>query len=474
MTNLNTQEIDLKIEKQRNHKIAAKNTTAKYRLDKLKKLKKKILDYKLDIDAAVAQDFGKPQIEVDLTEVMPVVSMINLMEKELAIWMKDQKIKAPLLFKGTKSVVRYEGKGNCLVISPWNYPFQLTLYPVITSFAAGNTTLLKPSEFTPATNAICKKLIEEVFDDNEVAIVDGAIEETTYLLDQEWDHIFFTGSTNVGKIVMNAASKYLASVSLELGGKSPALVDEKVNLDAALDKLVWGKLVNSGQTCVAPDYILCFEDQADNIINGLIHKIKQFYPGEHWADSKDYSKIITSRHAQRLKDLIDEAVKDGAQVRYGGEADAESRVVAPTILSGVTPQMRVMQEEIFGPVLPVVTFKSKQEMIEFVNSIDNALSMYVFSSDKTFIDDVIKETFNGGVTVNDTLIHVGHPLLPFGGAGKSGIGKYHGEYGFEEFSNLRPVVKRDLDLGATYFYPPYDDKKANVVTSLLKKFSQIF
>jgi aldehyde dehydrogenase (NAD+) len=291
MSDNTTQEIESLFNKQKAYKRIAKNTDAKYRLQKLKAVKKKILEHRQEILDALSIDFRKPHVESDMTELMPVISMINLMEKELPVWMKDQKVKSPLVLKGTKNLVRYEGKGNCLVISPWNYPFHLSLYPVLTSFAAGNTTILKPSEFTVKTNEVCKKIISECFDENEVAVIEGEVETTTQLLDKPWDHIFFTGSTPVGKIIMQAASKHLASVSLELGGKSPAIIDKDVDIKSAIDKLTWGKMVNGGQTCVAPDYILCYREQEENIINGIIGKIKEFYPQENWSDCKDFSKL---------------------------------------------------------------------------------------------------------------------------------------------------------------------------------------
>lgn len=456
------------------YKFQMKNTSARYRLEKLTQMKKLILDKKDEISLALSQDFHKPKVETELTEIMPVVSMINLLEKQLPSWMADEKVKAPLLFKGSKSWIRREGKGTCLIIAPWNYPFQLAMYPLLTAFAAGNTSILKPSEFTPHTNKIISLLVEQVFSPQEVQIFEGEVDVSTELLKLPFDHIFFTGSTNVGKIVMEAASKNLASVALELGGKSPVIVDRGINFEEAGKKIAWAKLVNGGQTCVAPDYMLVHKDDESQIVDSLVSNIKSFYEGQDWAKEKDYNHIISTRHAERLNFLIQDAVEKGAEIKFGGEYFADEDVVAPTILSNVNNDMKIMQEEIFGPVLPIVTVESNQQILDYINQHDNALAMYIFSDSNSNIELFMSQTFNGGVTINDALIGVGHPLLPFGGAGKSGIGKYHGKFGFDEFSNLRSVLRRNLDLGASYFYPPYTTQKEGIVSSLLKKFSSIF
>lgn len=465
--------INTSFELQRNFKLQMKNTSAKYRLEKLAKIKKLILEKKDEISLALYQDFHKPKIETELTEIMPVISMINLLEKELPEWMSDEKIKTPLLFKGAKSWIRREAKGNCLIISPWNYPFQLSIYPLLTSFAAGNTSILKPSEFTPHTNKIVQLIIEQVFSVQEVQIFEGDAGVSTELLKLPFDHIFFTGSTNVGKVVMEAASKHLASVALELGGKSPVIVDRGIDFSTAAQKIAWAKLVNGGQTCVAPDYMLIHRDDQEIMVDELIKHIKKFYT-QDWSKDKDYNQIITKRHAERLHFLIQDAVSKGASIKFGGEYFAETNTISPTILTGVTSDMKIMQEEIFGPVLPVVALESNQEILNYINKHDNALAMYIFSNNQSNIDLFMEQTCNGGVTINDALINVGQPLLPFGGAGKSGLGKYHGKFGFDEFSNLRAVMKRDLDLGTSYFYPPYTSKKEGIVSTLLKKFSSIF
>ena len=469
MTNQYTQAFDL----QKKFKSKAKNTTASYRLDKIRKVKEIILSRNKDIADALSLDFHKPALETDLTEILPLITMINLLEKKLPLWMSDEKVSSPLLFKGSKSWIRKEGKGNCLILSPWNYPFQLALYPVLTAFAAGNTCIIKPSEYTPNTNKIIDEILKAVFSEEEVTLFEGGVDSSTELLKLPFDHIFFTGSTPVGKIVMKAASEHLASVALELGGKSPVFIDKNTNMEKTVKKIIWGKLVNGGQTCVAPDYILVHESEHDEFISTCKSQIKSFY-GDDFINSLDYNHIITRSHAQRLSTMVEDARDSGAVVEVGGELDSEKNILTPTILTNVNRDMKIMQEEIFGPVLPVLTYKTIDDALEIINSFDNALAMYIFSDDKNITEHLMQETNNGGVTINDTLMAVGHPTLPFGGAGKSGIGKYHGKHGFDEFSNLRSIMRRDFDLGTSYFYPPYNASKAKVVTKLLEKFSSLF
>ena len=474
------EQIQKAFELQRSHKISMKNSSIYYRINKLEQLRQLIVGHKEEICNALHADFHKPAVETELTEIMPILSMINLLKSKLPTWAADHKIKAPLLFKGSKSWVRYEGKGNCLVISPWNYPFQLSIYPILTAFAAGNTVICKPSEYTPHTNKVVIELMSQVFSPEELQFFEGELETSNALLDLPFDHIFFTGSTNVGKVVMAAAAKHLASISLELGGKSPTIVDKGHDLKAAAQKIAWGKFVNGGQTCVAPDYVLVHPEDEEKLVSNLISQIEKFYPKNdngaqnNWKNAKDYNHIITERHAKRLNELVEDAVNKGAKLAYGGEFHAEQCILAPTILTNVNQDMLVMQEEIFGPILPIVTQQSIQDMVSYINTYDNALAMYVFSDKQENINYLMDHTYNGGVTINDCLVAVGHPLLPFGGAGKSGIGRYHGKYGFEECSNLRPVMRRDLDLGVSYFFPPYTDKKRELVSNLLKKFSGLF
>lgn len=464
-------DIDNILKRQQEYRYHMRNTPIEFRLEKLKKIKKIIVDNTYAIARAIEKDFRKSTMEVKLTEILPLISMLNVLEKKLPKWAKEKKVKTPFLYKGTKSWIRYEGKGNCLIISPWNYPFQLALYPIFTAFAAGNTVICKPSEFTPNTNAIMNKLLSEVFTSEEVYFVEGNQEVASYLLDKPFDHIFFTGSTQVGKIVMEKAAKHLASVGLELGGKSPTVVDRNVNLSEVAKKVVWGKFMNAGQTCVAPDYLLIHEEDRDQFVDLLKSSIKSLYGNsENWIEVKDFNQIVTHKHAQRLNDLLTDAVEKGATIVYGGEYFPDHKILGPTILINVTKDMKLMQEEIFGPILPIITKNSIEDQINFINEFDNALAKYIFSNNKENINKLINYTSNGGVTINECMMAVGHPWLPFGGAGKSGIGRYHGELGFQEFSNIRPIMRRDFDLGTSYFYPPYDKQKNSILFYLFKKF----
>lgn len=469
------QQINDAFELQQKYKYQMRNTSISYRVDKLKKIKALLVEQTYEIAQAIEKDFRKSTMEVKLTEILPLISMINVLEKKLPKWSKVKKVKTPLLYKGTKSWIRYEGKGNCLVISPWNYPFQLSLYPLLTAFAAGNTVICKPSEFTPNTNKIIVDLVSKVFTPSEVQFIEGDSSVSSALLDKPFDHIFFTGSTQVGKIVMEKAAKHLASVGLELGGKSPTVVDSGVNIGEVAQKVVWGKFMNAGQTCVAPDYLLINSGDLEELIDKLKHNIQKLYGNkEDWVEIKDFNQIVTHRHAQRLNDLLTDAVEKGATIVYGGKYFPEHKILGPTILINVTKDMRLMQEEIFGPILPIITLNSIDEKIEFINTFDNALAKYIFSNNPKNIQKLIDHTSNGGVTINECMMAVAHPWLPFGGAGKSGIGRYHGELGFHEFSNIRPIMERKYDLGTSYFYPPYSDQKNSILYSLMKKFTNWF
>lgn len=459
---------------QSEHRPIARKSSAAYRLGKLKAIKSLILKEKTAIANAMEKDFRKPRVESDLTEIMPVVSMLNMLEKKLASWMKDEKVGSPPLFAGTKSWIRREAKGNCLIISPWNYPFQLAAYPVLTAFAAGNTCMVKPSEFTPETNKVLIDLFSRVFNQKEAAFFEGESDVSQALLKLPFDHIFFTGSTRVGGLVAEAAAKHLASATLELGGKSPCVVDGSLDLREFAARIAWGKLVNAGQTCVAPDYVLIQKEYVEKLCRALKASVEKFYPGGNFAASDDYSQIITSRHGERLKKMLEQAQEGGAEVVFGGRYHGGQRVMEPAIVVNPPEDCDLMNEEIFGPVLPVIGLANKEEMADFINKRDNPLALYVCSGDDKFLDYFLDSTCSGGATLNDTLINVGHPALPFGGAGKSGLGRYHGKHGFDEFSRLRAVSKRTRGMGADYFYPPYTKTKTSLVDWLLRKFSRLF
>ena len=457
---------------QRNNRYQVRRSSAAHRIEKLKKMKGLIIKKKSKIEAAMRADFGKSSVETELTEIMPVISMINYTCKHLKKWMKPHKVSGGPLFFGTKCMVSYESKGNVLVISPWNYPFQLAMYPLLTAYSAGNTVILKPSEFTPETNKILIELLSEVFTTDEVAVVEGEVEASQALLDLAFDHIFFTGSTPVGKIVMEKASKHLAGVSLELGGKSPAIIGKDFDLKVAAQRIVWGKFVNGGQTCVAPDYVLVEKSREEELVKLIVENIKLFY-NEQFEMNEDYCQIITPRHAERLQELIADSKSRGAKIVFGGHLFGNNKH-EPTIIQNLDFDHKVMQEEIFGPLLPIIAVDSNKDMVKIINDMDNPLAMYLFTNSQDVLEYFQANTTSGGFSVNETLLHVGHSGLIFGGAGKSGIGRYHGFEGFAELSNQRSVLIRKFDTKMSYFYPPYTDKKKKILDFLIEKFHYLF
>jgi aldehyde dehydrogenase (NAD+) len=454
---------------QKNYHSILKNTDSAYRISKLQAFKKVILENQVEIENALIEDFGKSRVETNLTEILPVISMINNYSKNLKKWMKRKYIYSGPLFFGTKSSVSFQAKGNCLVISPWNYPFQLAIYPLLTAFSAGNSVILKPSEFTPATNKIIIKIIKLVFKTEEVSVIEGAVDASNLLLEKPFNHIFFTGSTPVGKIIMEKASKHLASVALELGGKSPVILDDEYSIEKAAMNIAWGKHVNSGQTCVAPDYVFVPANNRVEFVERYIESIEQMY-GQNFETNPDYCKIISSKHAERLKKMINEAIEKGATLEYGGELYPNGKL-QPTLLTSVTDDMSIMKEEIFGPVLPIFDYNNLDDVISYINRNDNPLALYVYSNSKDTQNKFLEQTNSGGINFNESLLHVGNPKLPFGGAGKSGIGRYHDHYGFEEMSNIRSVMHRKFNSGLSFFYPPYTSLKKRVVDQVLKRFS---
>jgi len=458
--------------KQRANQATLKRTTAGQRTAKLHRLRDAIVAREREIRAALFADFRKAPTEVDLTEVVPVLTELKDAIKHLADWMRPDRVATPMTLVGTHSSVHYEPKGVVLIIGPWNYPFQLVLAPLIAAVAAGNCVVIKPSELTPATSRVVVDLLGAVFAEDEVAVVEGGAAETQQLLALPFDHFFFTGSTRVGRIVAEAAARHLASTTLELGGKSPAVVDDSADLPSTAKRLVWGKFVNSGQTCIAPDYILVSEQRERALVEALSSSIADLY-GATAADRKrspDLCRVINVRNFDRLKRLLDDSVRQGAQVELGGDTDAAERYIAPTILTRVTGDTAIMSEEIFGPILPILTYKSFAEVAPFITARDKPLALYVFGEDEGRVDTLIAETTAGGTCVNNTLIHFANHNLPFGGVGPSGTGNYHGFYGFKAFSHERAVLRQGrLDL-LHQFYPPYTPKIARMLTWMRRLF----
>ncbi|MFM6914367.1 MAG: aldehyde dehydrogenase family protein, partial [Aquirufa sp.] len=384
----------------------------------------------------------------------------------LKSWMKPQKVDTPLLLLGTQGYVQMEAKGMCLIIAPWNYPFNLAICPMLLAIAAGNAVILKPSELSPATSAFIKKMITALFDRSEVAVFEGDASVSTYLLEQKFDHIFFTGSPAIGKVVMSAAAKHLTSVTLELGGKSPAIVGPEVNVEEAAAKIAWGKFLNNGQTCIAPDYLYLHEKNYFSFLKALEATVETFY-GKNVAKSKDYARIVNRRHFDRIVSLLEDAKEKGAQVLFGGRTDADDCFIEPTVLINCTSEMRIMQEEIFGPILPVMSYQDEMEITANIRQGDKPLALYVFSTNTEFNQYILDHTSSGTSVVNDCLIQFGHNELPFGGVNHSGIGKSGGHYGFVEFSNQKSVVIQRTNL-LKNFYPPYGVKVRWMIDFVLK------
>ncbi|QSE98224.1 aldehyde dehydrogenase family protein [Fulvivirga lutea] len=424
------------------------------------------------IKAAVYQDFKKPASEVDISEIYPVTSEIKHALESLTSWAKPKKIDAPLSLLGTTSHIQYEPKGACLIIAPWNYPFSLAIGPLVSCLAAGNTAVIKPSEMTPNTSILIEEMISDLFDKEIVSVINGGVEVSQELLALPFDHIFFTGSPQVGKVVMKAAAENLTSVTLELGGKSPVIVDERTDISDAAEKIAWGKYLNNGQTCIAPDYALVHENIKDKFEEKLTTKVKELFSADETKiqDSPDYGRIVNAKHYARLTSLIDEAVSTGAEILFGGDANSDDNFIPPMALTNVSMNSRMMEEEIFGPVLPIISYNNLEEAIGIINSKPKPLALYYFGRSSKNRKKVLKETSSGNVCINDCVIHFGHANLPFGGVNNSGIGKAHGYYGFLAFSNEKGVLKQRIGLTSTKsIYPPYSNFK-KLVIRILKKY----
>jgi aldehyde dehydrogenase (NAD+) len=459
--------------KQRANQAAVKRTTAEERIGKLKRLRAAIVEREAAIREAIYKDFRKSVTEVDLTEIYATLVEIKDAVGSLARWMKPQQVSTPMSLFGTRSWVHHEPRGVVLIIGPWNYPFQLVISPLVAAVAAGNCVVCKPSELTANTSALLVELIGAVFSAEEVAVVEGGPEETQRLLALPFDHYFFTGSTRVGKIVAAAAAQHLASTTLELGGKSPAVIDDSADLATTANRLVWGKLVNGGQTCIAPDYVFVSERRQAELVNELRRSIGEMYGAteDDRRKSPDLCRIINRRNFDRLKAMLDDSVSQGAKVEVGGGSDAGELFIAPTVLTNVKPDAPVMAEEIFGPILPILTYKKLEEVPPFITARDKPLALYVFGSDQRAIDSVINSTTAGGTCINNALIHFANPNLPFGGVGPSGTGNYHGYYGFKAFSHERGVMQQGRTDMLKSVYPPYGPKVSKMVKWMFKLFA---
>ena len=425
--------------------------------------------YRTQIIEALKKDLNKPKVETELTEIYQIIGEIKHAKAYLHRWMRKHKIKTPVSMLGASSYYIYEPKGVCLIISPWNFPFNLTFGPLVSAIAAGNSVIIKPSEMTPNSSTLMSKIVAEVFKEDEVALVEGEVEVSTQLLKLPFNHIFFTGSPFVGKIIMTAAAQHLSSVTLELGGKSPTVIDKTANIDLAAKKIMWGKFMNAGQICVSPDYIL-IEEHVKPMFIEACKKWLTYYYTDQPQNSESYARIVTPKHFERLKSHIENAKSLDAYIEVGGGFEQQSKFIQPTIISNLKPEATLLNEEIFGPILPIVTYKTLEEAITYINSKERPLALYVYSKNKSNTKKIIRNTRAGGTCINNNVIHYANHNLPFGGVNNSGIGKSHGFYGFKAFSNQRSIVKQHTYGINELLFPPYTNYKEKLARFTVRWF----
>lgn len=438
------------------HARATRGGDIKTRLERLERLEAAILGSVDALHEACAADFRKPATEIELSEIGPVIGELRFVRKNLKKWMKPRRVRPTLTMLGNRGEIHYEPKGVVLIISPWNYSFNLSLGPLVSALAAGNSAMLKPSEFTPNMSEYLSALLGSVFDESEVSVVEGGIEASRILLDLPFDHIFFTGSPQVGRIVSQAASKNLTSVTLELGGKSPVIVDKTANVANAAKRIAWGKFLNNGQTCIAPDHAYVEDAVFDDFVSEMQKNIGKFY-GQSIAaraQSPHYCRIVNRKHFDRLSNLVDDAIEAGARRLTLDKRDEDDLFIAPTLLDNVPNDCGLMKEEIFGPVLPLLRFSDIADVISDINARPKPLAFYVYSGNRGNVNRLLREVPSGDAVVNHNLIHFLHKRLPFGGIGNSGIGKSHGYHSFLAFSHERAVVTNYVGL-IDQMFPPY-------------------
>lgn len=449
--------------KQKNYYLSGKTKDINFRIDNLKKLKRLIKENEEIILDALKKDLGKSNFEGYITEIGMVYEEINIMIKSIKKWSKRERVKSSINYYPSKCYVYKEPYGVALIIGPFNYPFQLILSPLIGAIGAGNCAVIKPSEYSVNTSMLIEKIINNNFKNEYIKVVNpmGGKEVVSELLEQPVDYIFFTGSVRVGKIVMEKASKSLIPVTLELGGKSPCIVDKDANIKMSAKRIAWGKFLNAGQTCVAPDYLCVHEDIKAEFLEELVKEIEKQL-GKEQKESPDYPRIISEREVRRLSEYLNEG-----ELFYGGEVSIEEKYISPTILVNIKEKSKILEEEIFGPIFPVYEFNKLEEVMYKVNNGDKPLALYYFSEDKNKIEYVLNNTSSGGVTINDTVIHVASTYLPFGGVGNSGIGSYHGKASFDTFSHRKSVLKRGTFMELPFRFAPYSDK-LKLIKKILK------
>ncbi|WP_107668336.1 aldehyde dehydrogenase [Cyanothece sp. BG0011] len=449
---LQTETISMIFKEQCQYFVSGKTKPIQFRQEKLKQLKQLIIDQENEIVKALNEDLGKCHFESYLSEIRIIKKEIDHTINNLKKWVKPRYVSTPIeQFPGT-AFIQPQPKGVILIISPWNYPFSLAIMPLIGAIAAGNCAIIKPSELTPNTSNLLAKLINNHFDHNYMKVIEGSKETSQELLKEKFAHIFFTGSPSIGKIVMEAAAKQLIPVTLELGGKSPCIVDNNINIKETAKRIVWGKFLNAGQSCIAPDYLLVNQSIKSKVLEAIKEAIKEFY-GENPFQSPDYGRIINEYHFKRLSALLPQD-----NIIVGGQVIPQENYISPTVIDNISPNSPIMEDEIFGPILPVLDYDEIEEAIAFINQRPKPLAIYLFSNDKTQQKKVVKNTLSGGVGINDTVMQYGVLTLPFGGIGNSGIGCYHGKASFDTFSHYKSVLKRSFWFETNLRFPPYQGK----------------
>lgn len=450
------------IAKQREFFNTNKSKETKFRIQQLQKLKNVLKDNENLLYKAIYDDFGKSEFETYISELALIYHEINIFIKKINSWSKKKKVPTNLANFPAKSYIIPEPLGNTLIIGAWNYPYQLSLVPAISSLAAGNTVILKPSELPKETSKVLAKIINENFPSEYFHVVEGGVNETTQLLDLKFDKIFFTGSSNVGKIIYQAAAKNLTPVTLELGGKSPTFVLKDCNINMTAKRIVWAKFLNAGQTCVAPDYILVDKQIENKFLEAVKDEIEKYHSSE-FKNNDNYLKIINTQNFERLSNLI-----DSKKVYCGGNTNKENRFISPTVLHNISFDDKIMQDEIFGPILPILAFSNLDEVISKVKERSKPLSCYIYSRNKKTINKLLNEISFGGGAINDSLMHLSNSKLPFGGVGFSGIGNYHGEAGFRTFSHYKSILDKPFWYESNIKYPPYTKAKIKILKFLLE------
>lgn len=461
--NFTANDVERMIQEQRNFYYTGATRSTDFRKAQLENLKQAILANEEIIIEALERDLGKSEFEAYATEIGFVLDSIGSMQKNIEDWMEPEKVKTPIHLQPAKSFIIREPYGSVLIIGPFNYPFQLVMEPLIGAITGGNCAIVKPSETTPNVASAIRVVLEEAFPTYYVRVVEGEREEVTALIHASFDYIFFTGSVKVGKVVMKAASERLTPVTLELGGKSPAIVDQTADIDLAVKRIAWGKLMNTGQTCVAPDYVCVHESVKDEFVKKLTKTINSFY-GKNAQASPDYGRIVSTPHFDRLAELIE---SESDKIIYGGKTDRSNRYIEPTVLDNINWNSPSMEDEIFGPILPIITYQDLPLLLRQIRQLPKPLSAYMFSENERAITFFLEELPFGGGCINDTVSHVGSAHLPFGGVGPSGMNSYHGKYSFETFTHAKSILKKSTKITTNILFPPYKNK-VKYVRGLLK------